>query len=44
MWPEYFKASVYLDIFDGAHQIDMNTAEYWILSQYKKGELAQVNG
>ena len=38
------KATVYLDIFDGAHQIDMNTAEYWILSQYKKTELKQVNG
>ena len=41
---KYPKASVYLDIFDGAHQIDMSTAEYWILSQYKKGELTKVNG
>ena len=26
---------VFLDIFDGGHEIDMNTAMYWILSQYK---------
>ena len=29
-------ASVYLDVFDGGHEIDMETAEYWIMSQYKK--------
>ena len=41
---KYPDASIYLDIFDGAHQIDMKTAEYWLLSQYKKNSLTQVNG
>ena len=38
------KATVYLDIFDGAHEIDMQTAEYWIISQYKKSAITQVTG
>lgn len=38
------KATVYLDIFDGSHQIDMELAQYWILSQYNGGENVQVTG
>lgn len=37
-------ASVYLDIFDGMHQIDMQTAEYWIMTQYKKTKITDVTG
>jgi len=37
-------ASVYLDIFDGKHEIDMQTATYWIISQYKPTEKALVTG
>lgn len=35
---------VFLDIFDGGHEIDMNTAVYWLLSQYEKKELSVVTG
>lgn len=38
------EASVYLDIFDGGHEIDMQTAEYFILSQYKNTEKRTVTG
>ncbi len=31
---KYPTASVYLDIFDGKHEIDMQTAMYWFMSQY----------
>lgn len=41
---KYPQASVYLDIFDGGHEIDMKTAEYWILSQYKKTKITSVTG
>ena len=41
---KYPTASVYLDIFDGGHEIDMQTATYWILSQYQKTEKVQVTG
>ena len=41
---KYPQASVYLDVFDGGHEIDLNTAEYWILSQYKKIEKTRVTG
>jgi len=41
---KYPKSRVYLDIFDGGHQIDMETAMYWLLSQYEKKELIQVTG
>ena len=37
-------ASVYLDIFDGGHEIDMQTAVYWIMSQYKPTEKIFVTG
>ena len=35
---------VFLDIFDGGHQIDMETAFCWFLSQYKEKELTTVTG
>lgn len=37
-------ARVFLDIFDGGHQIDMNQASYWILSQYTKQQITTVTG
>ncbi len=41
---KYPTASVYLDIFDGGHEIDMKTAMYWIMSQYNGIEKTQVTG
>jgi hypothetical protein len=41
---KYPEASVYLDIFDGGHEIDMNTAVYWILSQYESAEKIKITG
>lgn len=35
---------VFLDIFDGGHQIDMKQASYWILSQYQKAEMDKITG
>lgn len=44
MIAEYPSARTYLDIFDGGHEIDMEQAMYWLLSQYKKPALTQVTG
>ena len=44
MQQKYPDAKVYLDIFDGKHQMDMKQAMYWFLSQYKKSQLAEVTG
>jgi len=41
---KYPGASVYLDIFDGGHEIDMQTAAYWLLSQYTPAEKNLVTG
>ena len=41
---KYPTASVYLDIFDGGHEIDMQTAVYWIMSQYKNIEKTAITG
>ena len=38
------QATVYLDIFDGGHEFDIKTAEYWLLSQYQKSEKTKVTG
>lgn len=38
------KASVYLDVFDGGHEIDMEVAMYWFFSQYEKKEKSKVTG
>lgn len=35
---------VFLDVFDGGHEIDMEIAMYWILSQYKEGNRIKVTG
>lgn len=37
-------ASVYLDIFDGGHEIDMQVAAYWLMSQYQSTEKELVTG
>lgn len=44
LFERYPSASVYLDIFDGGHEIDMETAMYWILSQYKGKQITEVTG
>lgn len=41
---KYPDASVYLDVFDGGHEIDMKTAEYWLLSQYTNVEKTTITG
>lgn len=38
------RCSVYLDVFDGGHQTDMDLALHWIMSQYEKKELRKVTG
>ncbi len=35
---------VFLDIFDGGHEMKMHTAMHWILSQYKKAGSETVTG
>ena len=40
----YPDASIYLDVFDGGHQMDQELAEHWILSQYKKEKKVEVTG
>ena len=37
-------ARIFLDIFDGGHEIDMETAFYWIISQYKGVRKVKVSG
>lgn len=41
---EYPSARVFLDVFDGGHEIDMEMAMYWLLSQYKPTEKIKVTG
>ncbi len=41
---KYPDASVYLDIFDGGHEMRKDDAMRWILSQYKKIEGKRVTG
>ncbi len=41
---KYPTASVYLDVFDGKHEIDMQTAVYWIMSQYNPKEKTLITG
>lgn len=35
---------VFLDVFDGGHEINMEVAIAWLLSQYKKKHLTMVTG
>lgn len=44
LFEKYPTASVYLDIFDGIHEMNMETAMTWILSQYKKEQGTAVTG
>ncbi len=41
---KYPNARVFLDIFDGGHEIDMEAAFYWIISQYKGVKNVKVTG
>ena len=38
------EARVFLDIFDGKHEIDMHAAAHWILTQYAGGKRVTVTG
>ena len=38
------KARVYLDIFDGRHELDLDAAGKWFMSQYKDHKMTQVTG
>ena len=44
IFEKYPKSRVFLDIFDGGHQIDMEAAMYWILSQYRNTSGTDVTG
>ena len=41
---KYPTATTYLDIFDGGHEIDMQAAMFWIISQYKSTQKNSVTG
>lgn len=41
---KYPHSRVFLDIFDGGHEIDMEAAMYWLISQYKTGKKVAVTG
>ncbi len=41
---KYPKSRVFLDIFDGGHEIDMEQAMYWIISQYEGKGKTKVTG
>ena len=41
---KYPQSRVFLDIFDGGHEIDMEIAMYWLLSQYEQKEKTEVTG
>lgn len=41
---KYPDARVFLDVFDGGHEIDMEAAFYWLISQYKGTKKVQVTG
>lgn len=41
---KYPRSRVFLDVFDGGHQTDMDLAIHWLLSQYQKIELTKVTG
>ena len=38
------EARVFLDIFDGKHELDMAAAAHWILTQYGKKQHVAVTG
>ncbi len=41
---KYPDARVFLDIFDGGHEIDMDAAFYWLISQYQAVNKVSVTG
>lgn len=41
---KYPHSRVFLDIFDGGHEIDMDEAFYWLISQYKEVQKRAVTG
>lgn len=41
---KYPQSTVYLEIFDGGHDMDIKAAEYFIMSQYKNANATQVTG
>ena len=41
---KYPQSRTFLEIFDGGHQMDMKTAMYWFMSQYKEKEMDEVTG
>ena len=41
---KYPESRVFLDIFDGGHQTDVNQCLYWLMSQYKKEKGSEVTG
>jgi len=41
---DYPDSRVFLDVFDGGHEIDMEMAFYWLLSQYEGAEKVKVTG
>lgn len=41
---KYPNASVYFDIFDGGHEMDMKVAMNWFMSQYNKEKKEEVTG
>ena len=44
MMEKYPRSRVFLDIFDGGHEIDMETAMYWLMSQYEATDKKQITG
>ena len=44
MLTRYPKSRIYIDIFDGGHQFDLNLCRNWILSQYRRPKLDKVTG
>ena len=44
MLVRYPKARLYLDIFDGGHQFDVNLCKNWLLSQYRAPKKEDITG
>ena len=44
IYERYPKSKVFLDIFDGGHEIDMEAAMYWLLSNYKNNNKTDITG
>lgn len=41
---KYPDCKVYLDIFDGKHDMDLEKAMYWLMSQYTKSTAKEITG